>query len=572
MLDRLPASAVKLIVQYLRSWDYRQDDLLALSQVSRALRRQTVRRVWEYFTITDVVIMGHFELFAAIQPLLSRLLIADDEAIADEQWEDALEYLETMDWSHITMLSIELDSIDRSTPQCLERMLAFIHQTLGHVHEQWVGLTEDLDIAARYFAKRFDNTRELRIIGKPMKAMQAAAVAARQGGLGAAQLRLPAYSGLSVVYLDGTAADLTSIVEVVRRSHQTLQDLNIDEFTVRLAEALGMRLEAGKLEYPQLRRLAVSNQSYEEVDMLLDGSRMPTLASLYFSEAAYPSLGGRNLVAACGRVRLMGGTWPSARCLAVDGLSRGDVALVGKRMPMLQVLSIGALGSDVKLGDTSTPSVPADLDAVGVLLDTCPSLVDLRIETPEEHEDMFNNTPGFAVHYKACFPEHDGDMPLFERPFDPTHLHIVSKTHTGLRALTLNSWALTFDQLILLLARLPQLNSFEGILRFTSRFPATQSMPQKHLHLSHVGLAHNTVGRYRHMFKLNLLKFVAMLPVLRSLDVYGELEIPGLENTVARLIPGCTAGFHSLIPTWLLDAIDAGSVSPDDVRHRRIRR
>ncbi|KAJ2715587.1 hypothetical protein H4R19_001120 [Coemansia spiralis] len=569
MLDRLPPSALRLIVKYLRSWDYRQDDLLALSQVCRALRRQAVRRVWEYFAITDVVASGQFERFAAIQPSLSRLLIADDAALTDAQWDGALDRLEAMDWSHITMLSIELDAIHRTSSQCLGRLLAFVHGALGHVPEQWVGLTEDLDLATRFFAKRFDSTRELRIIGKPMRV----ALAGEQpSDRSIPRLQLPAYSDLSVVYLDGTAADLTSIVEVARRSHRTLQDLNIDEFSARLAEALGLRLEAGRLEYPLLRRLAVSNLCFEPLDELLDGSRMPALASLYFSESTYPSVDGRNLNAESNRLRLMGSTWPSVRCLAVDALSAMDVLKAGWQMPRLQVLSIGVLGTDVKLPDTETPSVPVSLQSISWLLRTCRSLVDLRIETPEEYEDMYNNSPTFAAHYDECFPDDKGGMPSFERPFDPTLVDLVDREHPCLRALTLNSWALTFDQLVRMLGRLPQLNSFEGILRFTSRFLVTQCLAQPHQHLSRLSLAHNTGSRYRHIFKLNLLKFVAMLPALTSLDVYSELEIPGLENTVARLIPGCTPGFHSLIPTWLLDAIDAGRVNPDGVRQRRTTR
>ncbi|KAJ2766712.1 hypothetical protein IWQ56_003610, partial [Coemansia nantahalensis] len=413
MLDKLPASALRLIVQYLRSWDYRQDDLLALSRVCRALRRQTVRRVWEYFTVTDVVASGQFERFAAIQPLLSRLLIADDAALTDAQWDAALEHLEAMDWSHITMLSIELDAIHRTSAQCLERLLAFVHGALDHVPEQWVGLTEDVAMAARFFAKRFVNTRELRIIGKPMRV---ALTSEQPNNPGVPLLQLPAYSDLTVVYLDGTAADLTSIVELVRRSHQTLHDLNIDEFSVRLAEALGLRLAAGRLEYPLLRRLAVSNLRFEPQDELLDGSRMPALASLYFSESTYPADDCRNPSTELNRLRLMGSTWPSVRCLAVDALSAKDVSQVGRRMPRLQVLSIGALGTDVKLPDIEAPSVPMSLQSIGRLLSSCSSLMDLRIETPEEYEDMYNNSPRFATHYDECFPEDEGGMPSFERP------------------------------------------------------------------------------------------------------------------------------------------------------------
>ncbi|KAJ1834918.1 hypothetical protein LPJ63_001574 [Coemansia sp. RSA 2711] len=560
-LDRLPDDALHLVVQYLRSWSYKQDDLRQLAQCSRALRAFAIRRGWEYFALTQVVGAAGTHGFDAVQPLLSRLLITDDEQLTDAQWDAALDVLEPMDWSNVAMFSIELDALCRRRDACMRRILAFAQQRLRHARELWVGLAWDRRVVEAFFGADFPGVRELRMIGKP-----------GDDGAGAAPVRLPAYGELTVMYLDRSAALMTSAVELVRRSRLTLQDLNIDEYTPALGEQLGLRCETAALDYPLLRRLAVSAADAPLVagdcDGLLVGTRLPALASLYFSEAAYPSRGGANYVAQMPHVRLAGAAWPALRMLAVDALSAGDVPLIGAQMPALQVLSIGALGSDVRLEDAATPSVPADLPTVQTLLATCARLVDLRIETPEQYEDMYNNSPGFAPYYQQQF---GAELPLFERPFSPGLHEIAPQPHAHLRHLTLNSSALTFDQLALLLGRLERLNSLEGIVRFTSRYPLTCA-PPRHARLSQLSLAHSTQSRYKHMFKSTLLRFLSMLGALRTLEVYGELEFRGIESTVQRLLPGCHAGFYSLIPTWLLDAIDSGEVDAKDIRRRRIKR
>ncbi|KAJ2122887.1 hypothetical protein GGH12_003343 [Coemansia sp. RSA 1822] len=583
MLDRLPEDALQLLVQYLRSWSYKQDDLRQLSQCSHVLRIHALRRVFEYFTITDVVVSPSLDTFTYVQSSLTRLLVTDDAQIHDNQWDRALDVMERMDWSRITMVSVELDALHRTSAQCMARVVRFVQTQLAHVREQWVGLTANKQVAKLFFERRFEGVRELRVIGKPMDAEPEDPGPRESGPL----LELPAYGELSVIYLDGTASYMTTVLELVRRSHMSVQDLNIDEFSLPMSFELGM-LGAQGLDYPLLRRLAISNKvleidtaSLEPTglddtrivcgDGLLQGTRMPALTALYFSESRYPSLDGLNLVAERRHVRLTGDLWPSLRVLAVDGLTRADVSQLGSRMPWLEVLSIGALGNDVQLRDTHAPSVPADLWTVAMILAQCPRLVDLRIETPEIYEDMFNNVPSFATHYAQRYPDNPDDMPMYDRPFDPS-VQCVEHTHYSLRHLTLNSWALTFDQITGILEKLCALNSFEGILHFTPRYAVTRVLPHKHTRLSHLSLAHSTQVRYKHIFKANLCRFVSMFSVLRSLEVYSELEIPGLEKTVRALVPGCRAGFYSLIPTWLLDAIDAGEVSPADVRRHRIKR
>ncbi|KAJ1757783.1 hypothetical protein LPJ58_003126 [Coemansia sp. RSA 1591] len=587
MLDRLPEDALQLLVQYLRSWSYKQDDLRQLSQCSHVLRVHALRRVFEYFTITDIVVSTNLDTFTYVQPSLTRLLITDDAQITDMQWDKALDVMERMDWSRITMVSVELDALHRESAECMGRVVRFVQSRLAHVREQWVGLTANTEVARLFFERRFEGVRELRVIGKPMDAEpeDPEDPVPRERG---PPLELPAYGELSVIYLDGTASYMTSVLELVRRSHMSVQDLNIDEFSLPMSFELGMLGGAHAVDYPLLRRLAISNKMLE-IDTgglepaslddtrivcgcgLLQGTQMPALTALYFSESRYPSLDGLNLVAERRHVRLTGDLWPNLRVLAVDGLTRADVNQLGSRMPWLEVLSIGALGNDVQLLDTQVPSVPADLWTVAMVLAQCPRLVDLRIETPEIYEDMFNNVPSFALHYAQRYPDNPDEMPMYDRPFDPA-LECVENMHFNLRHLTLNSWALTFDQITGMLEKLCALNSFEGILHFTPRYAVTRVLPHKHTRLSHLSLAHSTQVRYKHIFKANLCRFVSMFAVLRSLEVYSELEIPGLEKTVRALVPGCRAGFYSLIPTWLLDAIDAGEVSPADVRRHRIKR
>ncbi|KAI9501157.1 hypothetical protein BX070DRAFT_247834 [Coemansia spiralis] len=531
MLGELPDNVLQHLVEYLRSWEYHQEDLRQLSQVNRTLRRHALPHIWEYFAITDVVISGKTTLFMSIQPHLSRLLISDDELIPDDQWATVLAVLWQMDWSHIKMFSIELDSLYRKSFECVKRIMGFVHSKLDQVKEVWVALAEDPRVAELFFAKKYERLEDLRVIGTPVL-------------MDTEWLRSRAW-----ICMASAATLLTPIPEVVRRSHNTLRDLNIGLFSFDVAQKIGIAFGCrDQTEYPRLQRLAISNMEIEHIDGLIDGAVMPGLRVLYFSEATFPSANGHNLVAECTNTRLMASKW-QVRCLCVDALSRADTELLGLRMPRLEFLSIGALGSDVELADTAVPSVPIDLKALGRVLDSCPTLVDLRIETPELYEDMYNAGLNNTEH-KALAP------PQFDRPFDPSIKHIAN-THMNLLHMTLNSWALSFDQLLLLLDSLTNLHSFEGILRFTSRYPLTQNNTVKHHSLSHLSLAYNTASKHKHIFKSNLLKFVSVLDNLKTLDIYGNLDIPGLGNAVEHLVPGCTAGFYPLIPTWLLDAIDA---------------
>ncbi|KAJ2865969.1 hypothetical protein GGI22_001394 [Coemansia erecta] len=561
MLDRLPDNVLEQIIEYLRSWDYSQEDLRQLSQVSQRLHRHAITHVWEFFTITDVVISGNVHRFSYIQPHLCRLLISDDEDIVDEQWFDALAAFRAMDWSHIKMFSIELDTFSRSSDDCTNQIIAFAHECLCSAQEQWVALSEERSVTERFFTKKFDNIRELRIIG--ISVIDSAQWPSDS------RLLLPEYQGLGVMFLDGASAELTEVVEVVRRSCMTLHDLNIYGFTSGVARALGIAYdmdEARKLDYPRLRRIAISNRAIE-VDLpngILDGRRMPGLQLLYFSESVYPSYAGHNVVTESDQVRLMGSEWPNVRFLAVDGISRADVALLGQDMRRLEFLSIGSLGNDVQLGDSLVPSVPVDLHVLGSIVGSCPALVDLRVEMPELYEDMYNTTPAVIAAAAAGAPgvAAYAPPPSFDRPFDPSVRRIAQAPHANLMHVTLNSWALSFDQLLLFFDSLHNLRSFEGILQFTARYPVTEHRRlAKHRHLSQLSLAHCTASKHKHIFKSNILRFVSMLVNLVTLDIYGALEFPGLDHAIGRVVPGCTAGFYPLVPTWLLDAIDAENES-----------
>ncbi|KAJ2556929.1 hypothetical protein EV175_001673 [Coemansia sp. RSA 1933] len=557
MLDRLPDNVLEQVIEYLRSWDYSQEDLRQLSQVSHRLHRHAIAHVWEFFTITDVVATEKAQQFSYIQPHLCRLLISDDEDISDDQWIDALAAFRKMDWSYISMFSIELDTFSRDSDSCTSQIIDFVHECLGSAREQWVALSEERSITERFFAKKFEHIKELRIIGISV-------IDSVQWPVGS-RLQLPEYQGLGVVFLDGASAELTEVVRVVRGSCLTLHDLNIYGFTSKVAQALGIACdieEDRKLTYPNLRRIAISNRELE-TDLpngILDGRRMPGLQLLYFSEAVYPSYDGCNIVTDSNQVRLLGSEWINVRFLAVDGISRADVALLGQNMRRLEFLSIGSLGNDVELGDSLTPSVPVSLHTLGSIFESCSALVDLRVEMPELYEDMYNTTPSVIAAAAVGSPgvASYAPPPSFDRPFDPSVRRIAHAPHANLMHVTLNSWALTFDQLLLLFDSLQNIRSFEGILQFTSRYPVTEHQHlAKHRHLSQLSLAHCTASKHKHIFKSNLLKFVSMLANLITLDIYGALEFPGLDNAIGRVVPGCTAGFYPLVPTWLLDAIDA---------------
>ncbi|KAJ1894029.1 hypothetical protein LPJ66_005421 [Kickxella alabastrina] len=533
LLDTLPSNIHKQILQYLRSWDYTQTDLRSLSQVSRHLRNLTLPSVYEYFTLTDIILSQDYGNFSAVQPHLSRVLVADDPEISDDQWVVTLDELERMSWEHVRMVSVELEGLRcRQGAECRRRILAFVHGRLGHVAELWVGLGAGSSEVERFFTSggsgAFAQVEELRVIGKTM-------------GAEVLGMQIPEYPHLTVVYLDGSAARSTDILEVVRRSSSTLADLNMDEFQAEMAVALGMSpLAEPSVVYPVLRRLAVSSANDHEGD-LLDGRSLPAVASLYCSQTQYPVYSGSNIISNSTQVRLLRHPWPAARCLAVDALSRGDLLLLGESLPQLQVLSVGALGGDVHLGDIHRPAAALQMRDLGAVLSALPGLVDLRIEVPEPYEDMYTGLveePGNAV----------------DRPADPLMLatDLVPEPHLALRHLTVNAWALTFDQILGVIDALPQLNALECVLLFSSRHPATRQIHAGGNHLASVSLAHTVPLRMKHVFKANLLRFAGALAGkrLRALDVYGALEITGIEKTLERALPGCVTNFYPLVPSF----------------------
>ncbi|KAJ2864797.1 hypothetical protein GGH94_002687 [Coemansia aciculifera] len=528
MLDTLPSRALDLVVQYLRSVDNNQIDPLHFSQVNRRLRIFAQRLVWEYFTISRVIKSHHRSYFPHILPYISRLQIANDTELNEAQWLKGLEFLEPLDWTRIRMVSVELDGFEGSCVgrEAVRRIIGFAHERLSGVRELWVALSNDWEMVDLMLAKKqYAHVDELRIVGKALtKSLYDAVV-------------IPPYTGLSAISLDGQSASMTTVTELVGRSQRTLRELNIEEYTVALATALCLHPDSAWAEFPQLRQLAISNEgSTEYSDVMIDGARLPAVEMLYFRETFYPlQSSGCNPVFDSTSVRLMYGVWAKLRLLVVDALSRGDIAVVGRQAPNLEVLRIGLLGSDVELsGDEEEPPAPAlDLAAVSVLLQTCGRLLDLSIETPEAYEDFYNNHEGA-----------DPRLPWFERPFD-THAQIVGNGSL-LRTLMLNAWALTFDQMLALFHSLPSLNSFEGNLKFNASYPATLRVASRHLCLAHLSLVHSTPTRHRKVFKSNLLRFVSMLPALRSLELYGSIDVPGVEAAVARVVPGCLAGFYAL--------------------------
>ncbi|KAJ2331644.1 hypothetical protein GGH91_006367 [Coemansia sp. RSA 2671] len=213
-------------------------------------------------------------------------------------------------------------------------------------------------------------------------------------------------------------------------------------------------------------------------------------------------------------------------------MTRGDIEWVGRRAPRLEVLRIGMLSSDVDFADL-LPTPALDLGSVSLLLATCGRLVELCVETPEAFEDFYNNHEGA-----------DPRLPWYERPFDVRA--VVLGAGCGLRSLMLNAWALTFDQMLGLFESLPQLVSFEGNLKFNASYPATKRLSPGHASLKHLSLVHSTATRHRRVFKSNLLRFISMLPRLRSLELYGSTDLPGIEAAVTRVIPGCVAGYYAL--------------------------
>ncbi|KAJ1643669.1 hypothetical protein LPJ64_004577 [Coemansia asiatica] len=555
MLDRLQTNTICQIAQYLRTYTYKQPALQQLSQVNRRLHKLVISQVYEYFTITDVIITGDIDAFRYIQPYLSRLLVTDDEGIDDEQWAKGLERLGQMGWEHIEMVSVEFMGIQDGRVQLV---VDWILKNLVRVKELWVEL-DRRDVVKRLFGRHsggfFANIEKIRIIGKEC-------CMGEEKDSELQVMQIPRLRNLEVVYLDYMATAMTDMVDVVKSQCGTLRDMNIDEYDQVMAERLGLRSDTGVVVvFTKLERLALACIPYQWDVVTVDARNMPYLRSLYFSQCLYPVYAGRNLVRESMSVILMQNEWMNLEILAVDTFSKGDVLGMRGKLPRLRVLSIGTMGNEIDLADPSVPDMPLEIGDLAVILDACPQLVDFRVEVPAVFEDMYNgNAPD--------------NMQSAERPFFPQFQNLVAQEHLCLKHLTINAWAITFDQALLLVYRLPRLCSLEWVLKFSSRHPVSSDVVQlvsgngAHGSLAHVSMAHVTGVRFKHVFKANLLKFVAALGGgsgrgrrMKTLDVYGALEIPGLAGAIARVAPGCMASFYPLVPSWL-----AGEDTEEDER------
>lgn len=413
------------------------------------------------------------------------------------------------------MVSVELDWFQRQTDECHGEILEFIGRNLNGVEEMWVGLdTTQSWMAKQLLGYNYQNIRQLRCIGN-------------QPGIGSNRIPID-MAELTSVYCDRSANQLVQITEVIRRSQQTLRDLNIDEFTEELAQALGIHPDSPVVTYSQLHRLAIAHLPDEGQ---ISGSAFPNLKILSFSQTQYPvnPQTGCNQISETLEPRLTQHTWPALQRLAIDGISQGDIqGLV--RVPQLEVLSIGALDTETAedLGELPVACLER-LEDLGSILDRCPQLVDLRLETPEAFDELYNES--------------------VERPSQPLLKEIATDSHSCLRHLTVSPWALTFDQILRLLSRAPQLNCLECIVHFTARHPVTATDFSGGQHLSHLILLHSTGPKHRHLFKSNLLRFLSHLNTgsLKTLDIYGALELPGLECTLARSLDDCLVGVFPLL-------------------------
>ncbi|KAJ2706104.1 hypothetical protein FB645_001861 [Coemansia sp. IMI 203386] len=531
MLSRLPTNIICQIAQYLRTCTYKQPWLQQLSQVNQRLHRLVAAQVYEYFALTDVIISGDIAGFRYVQPYLSRLLISDDQEIDDVQWLEGLHQLTVLDWGHVHMVSLELAGIGDGRAA---KVVDWVLDNLVGVREVWVELDHRKDVIGRLLgcSEFFRNVERIRIIGGEctdnMQMLEPT-------------MAVPALPQLQVAYLDHAAAVATSVVETVRQQSGQLLDMNVDGYGAELAQQLGMT--ASSAVYPRLERLALACAPHGWEAAQVDARCMPQLRSLYFSQRQYPVYAGCNVVRESTAVVLMQSAWEHLEIMAVDALTRGDVARMASRLPRLRVLSIGAMGNDVDVADRGAPDQPLDPVGFAAILLACPQLVDLRVEVPTLFEDRYN---GFAP---------DG-LPPADRPFFPAVRHLAVADHAGLRHLTINAWALTFDQALRLVRRLPRLGSLEWVLQFSSRHPLSADTVREtdgHAHpsLAHVCMVHTTAVRFKHVFRTNLLRFVAALGGgagvggrLRSLDVYGALEIAGLSDAVACVAPGCVAAFY----------------------------
>ncbi|KAJ2476495.1 hypothetical protein EV174_004912, partial [Coemansia sp. RSA 2320] len=429
------------------------------------------------------------------------------------------------------MVSVELDGFigEQRTLAVVERVMRFAVEMLANIKELWVSLPQDSGIAGKLLGHKYANVEEIRLVGR--SAIQEIA-----------PVLIPNYSRLTAISLDRQSAAATSCSELVVRSQQTLRELNIEEYTVELGSSLRLLPGSEWAAYPQLRQLAISQVAGVYDRWMVDGARLDAVEMLYFRDTEYPATGAGNRVLESTHVRLMGAAWARLRLLVVDSLSRGDVERLGSYAPRLEVLRVGLLGGDVHLEAGGQPAAALDLAAVAVILQTCRQLEDFSVETPEPYEDVYN----------ARCP-HSETVACWERPYDLGQRFgplVVDPPHTRLRALMLNAWALTFDQLRSLFGALPALNSFEGNLKFTSDSYSSNFINDGRMggsRLAHVSLVLSAPPtRHPRAFKSSLLRFVGGLPALRMLEIYGSADMPGIEDAVARVAPGCVAGFYSL--------------------------
>ncbi|KAJ2725654.1 hypothetical protein GGI07_001154 [Coemansia sp. Benny D115] len=566
-LDRLPTSIILKIIEQLRSWEYRQDDLLQLAHVSRALRRHALPVVFEYFTLTDVVARGCVDAFQAVQPHLSRILVADDTGISDEQWLRVVDKLETMDWGHVRMVSLELESLsERLEGRVGQRVAEFVATRLGGVQELWLGLGASrhvVDVARHMFECRgatFGNVRELRIIGLASsddRSLDSVVYSVLDGSSGGG-VALGTFGQLAVVHVDATAAQLTDVAQVVVRSQGSLRELHVIGCTQWLTEQLGLAPAESVGErlpvtvYTQLQRLSLS---CADLHVSVDARAVPCVEALVFVQGLYPVHGGRNFVAEhSGRRLFAHGVWAQLHSLTVDALSLGDVNALALAvqtgacvLPQLHVLSLGALESDVVCEPMDTedtrPVAVLALTRLDTVLQACPMLEHLCVSAPGE------GAGGSEPRMRTSLPSH------------PAVHSVLSSTHTGLVHVGLDAWALTFDQLLGIVAMLPRLQSLEAVLKLSARAPPMSAKPQwaadglSARHLAYVSIVLETAWPprrlLRHVFKAELLRFASLLvrqggAPLHCLEVHG---LPGpaqqdeamLVRALAALAPGCRA-------------------------------
>ncbi|KAJ2784449.1 hypothetical protein GGI15_002250 [Coemansia interrupta] len=557
MLDKLPASVIQQIGRYLRAWTYSQPSLQSYAHTCRRIYPLVIRQAYEYFSLSDVLLPSTLHhpsswlpRFAAVQRHLTRVLISDSPKIPAEIWENALQELEKLQWSHVRMLSFEIDGI-RNEGNVASMLVGFAKRHLAHVDELWLGV----DGRLRFFdpandpSDAFSRVTELRVIGRYSDTPPPAT-----------RDTLAQMPRLATVHLDASACLLTTMGDLVSRQHETLSVLSIDAYSAALAHTLRLSSESPWLSYPALHKLTLSIA--HTFANLLDSRRVPRLALLSSSHAHYPvSARGVHLLRDRPETLLAGQRFAGLRVLAVDALTLGDVHALGASAGhSLDALSVGGLFADVQLADEAqgssedfTPAVCMDAPTMAHVLRTCPALSDLRLLVPPAYEDAYNGTPAPAT--PTC---------VFERP--PMAAPVVWPGHQALRHVCVHAWAMTFDQALMLARSLPQLLSLDWVLRMAHASDGLMDVGRGDGgRLAHVSVAHTVAVRLKHAFKAALLRFAAALQgPLRVLDVYGGLDVLGLAGAVGRVCPGCTATFYPLVPSWADTATSEEEGDDDD--------